>query len=154
MPDSKIVLYHGSIDRVEVPLAHVGRMELDFGPGFYLTNDWQQAVDWAKTKAGRKPGSTPILNKYLFESDAFLSTDKYKRLVFPDYSIEWLDFVSNSRKGKKPWTSYDCVEGGVANDSVISTVDAYVDGLINAEQAIGKLINERLRLFPFFCRIN
>lgn len=37
------------------------------------------------------------------------------------------------------------IEGGVANDSVITTVDAYVDGLINAEQAMGKLINEQLR---------
>ena len=41
--------------------------------------------------------------------------------------------------------SYDYMEGGVANDSVITTVDAYVDGLINADQAMGKLINERLR---------
>ena len=41
--------------------------------------------------------------------------------------------------------SYDYIEGGVANDSVITTVDAYVDGLINAEQAMGKLINEQLR---------
>lgn len=145
MPDNNIVLYHGSIERVEAPLAHVGRKELDFGPGFYLTNDRQQAVDWARTKAGRKPGAFPVLNTYLFDTEAFLSADTYKRLVFPEYSIEWLDFVSNSRKGKMPWISYDCVEGGVANDRVISTVDAYVDGLINAEQAMGKLINERLR---------
>ena len=40
---------------------------------------------------------------------------------------------------------YDFIEGGIANDSVITTVDLYVDGLITVEQALDKLINEDLR---------
>ena len=31
------ILYHGAIMPVHEPLAHVGRPDLDFGPGFYLT---------------------------------------------------------------------------------------------------------------------
>ena len=32
-----MILYHGSDIEVRHPLVHVGRSELDFGPGFYLT---------------------------------------------------------------------------------------------------------------------
>ncbi|MGN0190994.1 MAG: DUF3990 domain-containing protein [Candidatus Cryptobacteroides sp.] len=145
MKNSYIQVYHGSIFRVESPLTHIGRQELDFGPGFYLTKSCQQATDWAKTKAGRKSGAKAILNVYEFDSEHFLASGTYQTLVFKDYNIQWLDFIAQSRKGHKPWAEYDYIEGGVANDSVITTVDAYIDGLITAEQAMGKLVNERLR---------
>ena len=48
------ILYHGSLVEVKEPLANVGRRELDFGPGFYLTNDKTQSESWAQTLAGRK----------------------------------------------------------------------------------------------------
>ena len=32
-----MILFHGSILKIERPLAHVGREHLDFGRGFYLT---------------------------------------------------------------------------------------------------------------------
>ena len=34
----KITLYHGSTLSIEHPLAKVGRADLDFGRGFYLTS--------------------------------------------------------------------------------------------------------------------
>lgn len=34
---------------------------------------------------------------------------------------------------------YDVVEGGVANDNVIDTVEDYENGIITAEQALGQL---------------
>ena len=145
MRTDSLLLYHGSIFIVDSPLTHIGRQDLDFGPGFYLTKNHQQAVDWAKTKAGRKAGAKAILNVYEFMSENFLTSEAYRKLIFNNYDLQWLDFIAQSRKGQKPWISYDYIEGGVANDSVITTVDAYVDGLINAEQAMGKLINERLR---------
>lgn len=138
------VLYHASTIEVSAPLTNVGRKELDFGPGFYLTNDRIQAENWAKTLAGRKKGKAAVLNVYTFDEDGFCNSP-YNKLVFTEYSIEWLDFVCASRKGNEPWKEYDWVEGGIANDSVISTVDAYVDGFITAEQAMGKLIKEELR---------
>lgn len=56
-----------------------------------------------------------------------------------------LDFIAASRKGKQPWAGFDWIEGGIANDSVISTVDAYVDGSMPAEMALGKLVKEELK---------
>lgn len=34
---------------------------------------------------------------------------------------------------------YDLVEGGVANDNVIDTVEDYENGIITADQALGQL---------------
>lgn len=138
------ILYHGSLVEVKEPLANVGRRELDFGSGFYLTNDRTQAESWAQTLAGRKKNAKAILNEYSFDVDKF-EEGGYKELVFREYNIEWLDFIAASRKSKEPWKEFDWIEGGVANDSVISTVDAYVDGFITADQALDKLVKEELR---------
>lgn len=40
-------LYHGSTTIVTHPLVNVGRKDLDFGPGFYLTPLYEQAKQWA-----------------------------------------------------------------------------------------------------------
>ncbi len=139
------ILYHGATTEVREPLTHVGRSELDFGPGFYLTNDKQQAINWANTKAGRKKGLKAVLNIYHFDLESFLTNSCFHHLVFPEYNIHWLDFIAASRKGKQPWEGLDWIEGGIANDSVISTVDAYVDGTMTAEMALGKLVKEELK---------
>jgi len=41
-------LYHGSYISVPSPLTGIGRKELDFGPGFYVTNLREQAERWAR----------------------------------------------------------------------------------------------------------
>lgn len=137
-------LYHGATVRVEKPSVSVGRSELDFGPGFYLTGDRDQAEKWARTKASRKKNCKACLNVYSFDTDAF-STARFRIKHFDSYNAEWLDFIAFSRKDAQPWNDLDWIEGGIANDSVISTVDAYVDGFINASQALDQLVNEELR---------
>ena len=47
-------LYHGSYTEVSAPLAKVGRRNLDFGQGFYLTSIRKQAESWAAIIASRK----------------------------------------------------------------------------------------------------
>ena len=43
------------------------------------------------------------------------------------------------RHGGNLHLQYDLVEGGVANDNVIDTVEDYENGIITAEQALGQL---------------
>ena len=138
------ILYHGATVEVREPLTSVGRKDLDFGQGFYVTNDRQQAIDWSITKASRKKNAKPIVNVYEFDVDTFIADNHFQLLVFSEYTTQWLDFIAQSRKGKRPWENFDWIEGGVANDHVISTVDAYIDGFITAEMAMDRLINERL----------
>ncbi len=139
------ILYHGATTVVSEPLTNVGRSDLDFGPGFYVTNDRSQAVKWAITKAGRKKRQKAILNIYRFDQEKFEADGNYKVRTFPLYNVEWLDFIAYSRKGHKPWNGFDWIEGGIANDSVISTVDAYIDGMITAEKAMDELVKEELK---------
>ena len=57
---------------------------------------------------------------------------------FPEYDMEWLEFVVACRNGRDN-TNYDIVEGGVTNDQVIDTVEDYENGRITAEQALDQL---------------
>lgn len=53
--------------------------------------------------------------------------------------MEWLEYVIDCRRGGTMQSQYDVVEGGVANDNVIDTVEDYENGIITAEQALGQL---------------
>lgn len=131
-----LTVYHGSISKIELPLAKAGRPNLDFGEGFYVTDIREQATRWAERIGGRMRKS-PLLN--IYELDTELIQAKYKALKFNDYNQEWLDFIIASRSGENPWTVYDLVEGGVANDRVIDTVEAYMIGNMTLEMALGQL---------------
>ena len=132
-----MTLYHGSYLSVPEPLTGVGRRELDFGPGFYVTNLREQAERWARRVCVIRAVDTPILSVYDFD-EAHLPTD-VRCLRLEHYNQEWLDFIVSSRRGEEPWKDYDIIEGGVANDQVIDTVEDYFSGRITAEQAIGNL---------------
>ncbi|MCR5065133.1 MAG: DUF3990 domain-containing protein [Bacteroidales bacterium] len=130
-------LYHGSYMSVPAPLTGVGRRELDFDPGFYVSNLRDQAERWARRVCVIRAVETPTLSCYNF--DETLLPANVRRLRFEHYDQEWLDFIVSSRRGEKPWEDYDIIEGGVANDQVIDTVEDYYAGRITAEQAIGQL---------------
>lgn len=70
--------------------------------------------------------------------DECLATTSYVYKFFPLYNLEWLEFVVACRQGRDE-TSYDIVEGGVANDQVIDTVEDYENGRITADQALDQL---------------
>lgn len=135
--EMKRILYHGSDSIVEKPDVTCGRSDLDFGQGFYLTDIREQAEKWAVIVSGRKPLSQPILNVYEFDDNLLLA--KFKCLYFAHYDEDWLRFVVQSRLGLKPWLGYDIVEGGVANDRVIDTVENYMAGTMPADIALQQL---------------
>lgn len=132
-----ITLYHGSYLSVPSPLTGVGRRELDFGPGFYVTNLREQAERWARRVCVIRAVDTPTISVYEFNEVALPADVRRLRLEY--YDQEWLDFIVSSRRGEEPWKDYDIIEGGVANDQVIDTVEDYYAGRITIEQAIGLL---------------
>lgn len=134
-----ITLYHGSYTAVQQPLAKAGRRNLDFGQGFYLTNIKEQAEAWAFIIASRKGRNVnPVISVFRFDEErARLDNVRYK--IFPAYDLDWLDYVVECRRGKDYSSECDIVEGGVANDNVIDTVEDYEKGIITAEQALGQL---------------
>ena len=88
-----ITLFHGSGEPVPNPLAKVGRRNLDFGRGFYLTKILDQAVSWAKVVSSRKGRSAkPVVTVFQFD-DELARKEGVRLLKFDSYNLEWLDYV-------------------------------------------------------------
>lgn len=139
-----MTLYHGSHTVVPQPLVKVGRKNVDFGQGFYLTRLEEQASAWAEIIASRRSRTVaPVVSVYTFDRDKAIA-DGVRFLIFETYNLEWLYFVVGCRKGADHSEEYDVVEGGVANDNVIDTVEDYEKGIITAEQALGQLQYKKL----------
>ena len=131
-----MILYHGGTEAVMQPDCKKGRPDLDFGQGFYVTLLQDQAEGFAKRKARDRKGKS-VISVYEFDYENAIKDCAY--LNFEFYDEAWLDFVVESRSGLKPWSSYDIVEGGVANDRVIDTVELYTIGILDKASALGRL---------------
>ena len=131
-----MILYHGGTEAVMQPDCKKGRPDLDFGQGFYVTLLQEQAEGFARRKARDRKGK-PVISVYEFDYEAAIKDCAY--LNFEFYDEAWLDFVVESRRGLKPWGNFDIVEGGVANDRVIDTVELYTIGILDKASALGRL---------------
>lgn len=127
-------VYHGGTSVVSEPLCAVGRDNLDFGKGFYVTNMRQQAFDWATRIANI--GMPQWLNIYEFDDE---KAKAFQKKQFDAYDKDWLQFIAESRKGMRPWAGYDLIEGGVADDRVVDTIEYYLNGDITEEMALQRL---------------
>lgn len=129
-----ITVYHGSNVVVNEPLVGIGRENLDFGLGFYVTALTEQADTWAGNKARYYMQSEGYVSQYEFDKNAAVAAFRYHK--FEAYDREWLHFIVGNRDGGDEWCQWDIIEGGVANDRVIDTVENYKAGLIDEETAL------------------
>lgn len=130
-----LTIYHGSTTPVEAPSVTMGRQNLDFGSGFYVTDLRQQALSWAMRIANI--GRPQWLNEYQIDMD--IVHRNYRYLRFDAYDKDWLDFIVNCRRGLPVWREYDLIEGGVADDRVIDTVNLFMLGFLPEDLAIARL---------------
>lgn len=128
-------VYHGATRIVEYPLCYIGRDNLDFDKGFYVTDLKAQAISWANRVVNL--GLPQWVNVYDLD-DVFIRQHARCK-IFNAYDEEWLDFIVKSRNGKKPWEGYDYVEGGIADDRVITTIEDYLNGDLSMEYALKRL---------------
>lgn len=133
-------VYHGGTEIVEHPNVSKGREGLDFGKGFYITDIQPQAELWAGRVARIRLGES-IVNVYEF--DELTAKEKYSYKKFEKYDIEWLNFIVANRRGNILEENYDIVEGGVANDRIIDTIEAYMSNMMPLEMALEKLSEHR-----------
>lgn len=137
---SELRVYHGGTQRVEKPICKLGRRNLDFGQGFYLTDICSQAESWA-VNMGRIRRCGAVVNCYLLDRDSILREACCR--VFEAYDEEWLAFIIANRSGENVADKYDYVEGGVADDRVIDTVNLYLAGLLDLKGALRELSKHR-----------
>jgi hypothetical protein len=134
-------LYHGSNIEVRQPTILPALRMLDFGAGFYLTSNYQQAEQWAKVVARRRATTQAIVNCYMLDMEKL---EGLKILRFTEAGEEWLEFVVANRSGHNVGRILDLVIGPVANDATLPVIDDYMDGRYTREEAIKRLLPQRL----------
>ena len=135
-----IHLYHGSNIKIEVPDLIHSKPYKDFGSGFYLSADRQQALDMAYQKVSQLKEGHPEVSEFLFD-EKIMRSDTLKVLIFPDYSEEWALFVlaNRDRKAIHPIHDYDIVYGPIADDGVTYQLRRYEGGVISLPRLVEEL---------------
>ncbi|MDR3241202.1 MAG: DUF3990 domain-containing protein [Lactobacillaceae bacterium] len=134
-------LFHGSYTEVSEPKILSNQRTLDFGAGFYLTSNVNQAIRWAKSVSRRRKIELAMVNKYSFAEKNF---ENLKVLDFPIANGEWLDFVVSNRQGKLMAQEYDLIVGPVADDSTLRVINDYMDGVYSKDEAVHRLLPQNL----------
>ena len=131
-----MMLYHGSNVKVKIPQLIIKSRGLDFGPGFYLTSNREQAEGFSEKVARRNNSNSKIVS--VFEYNETASKD-LSILSFYEPSIEWLDFTRQNRLLAYTGKQYDIIIGPVANDDIYPTLQLYWTGAISSDVAIAQL---------------
>lgn len=159
------ILYHGSYTAVETVDLDKCVQGKDFGRGFYLTSDKDQAVRFIRTSLLKAKASELVSNQQDFgyvSSYAYEPSSGLLAYEFDDANQEWLNYIALNRR--KQFASVlegaidsrlamaDVVAGKVANDTTNPVLAAYLSGLYGnvgseeaAKIAIGLLLPDRLK---------
>ena len=141
-------VFHGTNIVIEQPRIINRFKTLDFGEGFYTTENENQAREFAvKVCLRRSKTLHPVVNCYEFNEDF----DKFSILKFDTPDEKWLEFVIERRKGIIPGKKYDLIVGPVANDDVFGTIILYEAGQLDKEGAIKRFRVRKLFNQVVFC---
>lgn len=141
---SKLILYHGSSEIIEKPIFGKGKAYNDYGRGFYCTENFELAKEWACTE-----GIDGYANQYEIETDGL----KILNLSSIEYTVlHWLALLMTYRKLRlstpvmkrgAEWLKehflvniedYDAIIGYRADDSYFSFARAFVSNEISLGQ--------------------
>ncbi len=142
--DTRITVYHGSMQIVEVPTFGLGKKNNDFGIGFYCTENIELAKEWAVSQL-----CDGFANRYTLDME-FLNI---LNLNSPDYTIlNWVAVLVAHRlfSIKAPVTrkarqyliehfglnvnAYDLIIGYRADDSYFDYAAAFLNNTITVGQ--------------------
>lgn len=145
-------LYHGSdvsIDKIELSLSKPFK---DFGKGFYLSADYNQAMEMARERVRQKLGTgSPIVSVFEFD-ESILSNPDLQVKIWNDYCVEWAEFVLKNRDRKlhHPCHNYDIVFGPIADDGVTFQLRRFQAGYLSIEQLVDELKYSKGITFQYF----
>ena len=137
-----MILYHGSNVIVEKPKQVEQNRFLDFGSGFYTTENQEQAISFAEKVYRLRKEGTPVVNVY--EIDEVTAFSACSLLRFDSPNEDWLDFVRENRLGNYHGTKYELIYGSVANDDVYETFNLFEAGTLNKAEALSRLKVKKL----------
>ena len=135
-------LYHGSNVEVPAPELLPSVRALDFGRGFYLTSDFDQAVRWARTAVLRRGEGSAVVSVYEFDE---VAASALRMLRFDSPDSGWLKYVTRNRTRPSEDPDFDIVSGPVANDNTMPVLNLYFKGAYSEEEALRRLLPQRLK---------
>ena len=146
-----IKLYHGSNTKIEVPDLLHSKPFKDFGRGFYLSADKQQAWDMAFQKVSQTKEGKAEVTEILFD-ETVMSSGDLKVLRYPDYSEEWDLFVlaNRNKNNVQPIHDYDIVYDPIADDGVTFQLRRYEGGVISLSRLVEELKYAKGITFQYF----
>jgi len=135
-------LYHGSNVEVQQPKILPIVKTSDFGSAFYTTSNFNQTLNWSKTKVRRRKKGNAIVSIYEFNEAEAFEILKVKEFLEP--TEEWLDFVVLHRSGQYRGDKFDLIIGPVADDQAITVLDDYMTGMYTKKIALELLKPQNL----------
>jgi hypothetical protein len=146
-----MILYHGSNVKIEVPNLEKSKPYKDFGRGFYLSADKNQALRMAEQKTLQLLIGEPIVSEFEFD-ETLLQSNELKVKIFEDYSVEWANFILQNRDvhNQHPIHEYDIVYGPIADDGVTFQLRRYQAGTISIDELVKELQYAKGITFQYF----
>lgn len=135
-----MILYHGTNAPFDAIDLSKSKPNKDFGQGFYLTTDLQQATDMAKGKIAQQGTGKVIV--YTFEFDEKLLQDATMKVkIFNTYTKDWALFILANRNNFTPIPThdYDIVIGPIADDRVGFQLRRFMDEIIDLDTLVKHL---------------
>ena len=127
---SQLLLFHTGFDVISAPDVHYGRKNADFGQGFYLSDDEQFALRWAKLRKDRDT----YINRYVLETEGL----KILRL---DRDKTWFDYIYRNRGGYQDLLAEtDVIIGPIANDTIYNTLGILTSGFVSRDLSLKVLL--------------
>ncbi|MCF0237320.1 MAG: DUF3990 domain-containing protein [Sphaerochaetaceae bacterium] len=154
MANNILTIYHGSQKIVEKPLFGAGKINNDFGQGFYCTEDENLAKEWAVSSL-----NNGFSNCYVLDTEYL----KILNLNSPHYSVlNWIAILLEHRlfsiktpiaKRAKQYlidnfsinlNTYDVIIGYRADDSYFDYAQSFIENSISVEQLSQAMILGKL----------
>lgn len=112
-----MILYHGTNKAFDTIDLTKSKPNKDFGQGFYLSREYSQAMEMAKTKFDQIKTGFPTVLTYEVDEQQM---NQLNVLRFDAYTFEWAQFILMNRRNdtNNPMHDYDIVYGPIANDKV------------------------------------
>lgn len=133
-------LHHGSYMAIKSINLSMSKQGKDFGKGFYLNPDYEQAFLWAESRVRTLQEGEPTVTTYEFDLDSALEAGLTVK-IFDDYTEEWAEFVVSNRRNNDDTSchSFDIVIGPIANDNVGRQIQLYMQGYWTIAQLIERI---------------
>lgn len=131
-------LYHGTNQSFDAIDLMKSKPNKDFGQGFYLSADFEQALNMARIKTEQLQEGEPIVTEYEVDESEM---QKLQILRFKEYSEEWAEFILANRSNVTGGSThqYDIVVGPIADDRVGVQLWKYENQLIDLPTLVKKL---------------